>query len=102
MFSSSALRFAQELAAYPDGRQASMLQMPELPFHLSLQLKNGDGVFHPACSDIFPRLIHAMLDFFETGKPPVPQEETLEIMALLEAGQKAIEQQDTWIEVEKL
>ncbi len=86
---------------YPDGRQASMLQMPEMPFHLSLQLRDGNGIFLPQCSDIFPRLINAMLDFFETRKPPVPKEETLEIMALLEAGNKAIERQDTWIMIEQ-
>ncbi len=86
---------------YPDGRRASLLQMPEMPFQVSLQTKDGNGIFLPECSDIFPRLIHAMLDFFETGKPPVPKEETLEIMALLEAGHLAIAQDDTWVKVEK-
>jgi hypothetical protein len=86
---------------YPDGRRAFMQQMQEIPFHLSLQLANGEGVFFPACSDIFPRLVDATLSFFETGKPPVPKAETLEIMALLEAGHKALEKGDTWIKVEQ-
>ena len=86
---------------YPDGRRASMHQMPQLPFQLSLQLKDGDGEYIPQCSDTFQRLINAMLDFFETGKPAVPKEETLTIMALIEAGSKALVKDDVWIDVEK-
>lgn len=88
------------IAEYAGGRRASMLQLQGAPFQISLQLKDGDGIYISQCSDIFPRLIHAMLDFFETGKPPVPKEETLEIMALIEAGHKALEKDDTWITVE--
>jgi hypothetical protein len=85
---------------YGDGRRASMLQMQELPFQVSLQLKSGEGVFISQCSDMFPRLIHEILDFFETGKSPVPREETLEVMALIEVGLKAVTKDDTWITVE--
>jgi hypothetical protein len=84
---------------YTDGRRASIQQIQQVPFQLSLQLKNGNGIFFSQCSDIFPRLIDAILDFFETGKPPVSKEETLEIMALIEAGSKALKNYDTWINV---
>ncbi|MNI59420.1 hypothetical protein D3C73_1145820 [compost metagenome] len=87
------------IVEYADGRRGSMLQMPGAPFQAALQLSNGEGTFISECTDIFPRLIHAMLDFFETGKAPVPKEETLEIMALIEAGCKALESYDTWIAV---
>jgi hypothetical protein len=53
------------------------------------------------CSDIFPRQIDSLLNFFESGKPPVPKEETLEIMALIDAGRKALGSYDTWVEVEQ-
>jgi len=86
---------------YPGGRRASMLQMPAAPFQVSMQLKDGQGVFIPECSDIFTRMIHAMLDFFETGKPAAPKEETLAIMALIEAGRKALTSYDTWVKVEQ-
>lgn len=88
------------ISEYADGRRASMLQIQDVPFQASLQLKSGEGIFISQCSNIFPRLVHAMLDFFETGIPPVPKEETLEIMALLDAGFKAVEKDDTWITVE--
>lgn len=84
---------------YPDGRQATLSQTANAPFQLGLQLKNGEGMFFPQCSDIFARLIENILRFFETGTPPVPKEETLEIMALLEVGQQALKSRDTWISV---
>jgi hypothetical protein len=90
------------IVEYKDGRHASMLQMEQAPFQVALQLKDGRGVFVSQCSDIFPRLINAILDFFETGNLPVEKEETLEIMALIEAGRKALKNYDTWIDVEKL
>jgi len=89
------------VAEFPDGRKASMTQIQAAPFQLSLQLKDGKGVFIPECSDIFTRMIHAMLDFFETGQPPAPKAETLAIMALIEAGHKALGSYDTWIKVEQ-
>lgn len=87
---------------YADGRRASMLQIQQAPFQAALQLKNWEGVFINQCSDIFPGLIHSMLNFFETGKPPVPKEETLEIMAIIEAGYKALANYDAWIEIEQI
>ena len=89
------------VAEYPEGRRASMLQMPAAPFQVSMQLKSGEGVFIPECSDIFTRMIHAMLDFFEGAPAPAPKEETLAIMALLEAGRKALTSYDTWVKVEQ-
>ncbi|RXZ81308.1 hypothetical protein EBB07_14960 [Paenibacillaceae bacterium] len=91
----------QLIVEYGDGRQASMLQMEHAPFQAVVQLKQADGAFVPACSDIFVRLIDAVLDFFETGKPPVPQEETLAIMALIDAGAEALRNRDAWIQVKQ-
>lgn len=84
---------------YPEGTQASLSQMANAPFQIGIQLNEGDGIYCTECSDIFPRLIENILRFFETGKPPVPKEETLEIMALLEAGRQALNNRDTWIAV---
>jgi hypothetical protein len=67
-----------------------------------MQLKNRDGVFINECTDIFPRMVHSILDFFETSKSPVPREETLEIMAIIEAGYKALANYDTWIKIEHI
>jgi hypothetical protein len=49
--------------------------------------------------DFFPRFIDGMLTFFDTGKSLVPQAQTLEIAALIEAGNMAITRPDTWVNV---
>ncbi|MEK3888013.1 Gfo/Idh/MocA family oxidoreductase [Bacillus sp. FSL K6-3431] len=84
---------------YDDGRQASFSQMQHAPFQVNLQFKNGQGVWIQECTDMFTRLIDSILVFFETGIPPVPKEETLEIIALIDAGKKALENRDTWIRI---
>ena len=78
------------IVEYKDGRRASMLQMQDMPFQASIQLKDGSGVLVNQFADMFPRLISEILDFFETGDIPVPTEETLAIMAIIEAGHKAL------------
>ncbi|MEK3888784.1 hypothetical protein [Bacillus sp. FSL K6-3431] len=87
---------------YEDGRQASFSQMQHMPFQMNLQLNNGEGIWIPACSDMFPRLIDVILHFFETGESPVPKDETLEIMALIEAGKKALKKRDVWITIDSV
>ena len=90
------------IAEYETGRYAYMTQAPALPFQIYMQASGeGKSRFIPTCSEFFPRQIHAILDFFETGNPPVPREDTLAVMALREAGFRALAEEDTWIEVGK-
>jgi len=84
---------------FDNGRQASYLQMKSAPFQAIVQLKDGEGSFIAQCSNMFEELIDAILRFFEDGKPPVQPEETLAVIALIEAGQAALAQRDEWIEV---
>lgn len=84
---------------YPGGQRASMLQMTAAPFQVLLQYAGGEGKFIAECSDIFPRQVQMLLDFFESGCVPVPPEETLAIMALLDAGRQALANDDTWVPV---
>ncbi len=84
---------------YDNGSQATLSQMQHMGFQLQLQFDNGEGLWIPQCTDMFPRLIESVLTFFETGTSSVPKAETLEVMALLDAGKKALENRDTWIKV---
>lgn len=86
---------------YEDGRQASLSQLQQAPFQAHIQLTNGEAVWIPDCTEMFPRLIDGILEFFETGKVPVSKDETLEIMALIDAGKEALNYRDTWIQIEK-
>lgn len=83
---------------YPDGRRGSLLQTAEHPFGFSVQVGDRTLVLDDM-GDFFPRFIAAMLAFFQTGEIPVPKEQTLEIMALIEAGGAALASPDTWVAV---
>jgi hypothetical protein len=47
---------------------------------------------HPKSAGDYRPLVIEMVKFFETGKPPVPNEETLEIFAFMDAAQRSKEQ----------
>ena len=57
----------------------------------------GEVLEPPQCSNFFPNFIQSMLEFFHTGVPAVPAGETIEIMAILEAGASAAQQPGTWV-----
>ena len=84
---------------YAGGCRASMLQIAEAPFRLSLQYQSGESRLIDQCTDFFPNLIAAILNFFATGLAPVPSRETLAIMALIEAGRAALASDDTWVDI---
>ena len=84
---------------YPDGRRGLFNQNPAQPFEISLQFGDGEGVSVTKMDDFFPRFIEAMLQFFDTGRPSVPEAETLEIAALIETGRTALKALDRWVPV---
>jgi len=83
---------------YPDGRRGQVLQTAEHPFEFSA-LRGDETVVIADIGDSFPQFIEAMLAFFGSARVPVPKEQTLEIMALLEAGAAALNTPDTWVSV---
>ncbi|MBN1674233.1 MAG: Gfo/Idh/MocA family oxidoreductase [Kiritimatiellae bacterium] len=87
------------LVDYPDGRRGSVMLSAGHPFQLSARYGAEKTVVISNMKDFFPRFIEAMLAFFDTGQSPVPPGETLEIMALLEAGVAAREKRDEWVTV---
>jgi hypothetical protein len=52
-------------------------------------------------SHLFENLISDIFNFFNSGIPPVKKEETLEIMALIDASKKALTGFDQWVNVQQ-
>ncbi len=82
---------AAELYAvrYADGVRSAILSYAS---HASFTLTAfGENRFAtaPGATDMFPRLIDSMLDFYATGASPVPEAETVEVAAIREAAMKA-------------
>lgn len=87
------------LIDYGEGRRASLQIMEGMPFRLSASTANGTAHHFPSLSAaFFNSLVETMLRFFETREVPVPKEQTIEIMALIEAGRRAVEVDD-WVPV---
>jgi hypothetical protein len=90
------------LVDYTDGRRGTINLIPQHPFEISLQYGDNKGLSITKMDDFFQRFIDGLLTFFDTGKPLVPQAETLEIAALIEAGTSALKKSDTWVMVPRI
>ncbi len=76
---------------YKDGRKAVINMTKFAPYSFMVQNKDETGFVVDGVSRHFENFIDAMLEFFNTEKSPVPFEETLECMALIEACCKVYE-----------
>ena len=81
------------------GRVATMTQTAAGDFTADIAWDNEKSLHVAQCTETFSSLIDAMLTFFVDGKAPVSREETLEVIAIRDAGLKALDTPDTWIPV---
>ena len=89
----------QMFVRYADDRRASVTVAPGLDFRVYASYGEDKGILLSGMDDIFTRFIDNMLEFFKTGVSPVDPRETLEIAALIEAGQTALGTPDVWVPV---
>jgi predicted dehydrogenase len=87
------------LVDYDDGRRGSIQLLPGAPFSMAITYGDAHSESLDTMDDFFPRFIDAMLTFFDTGRSPIPVAQTLEIAALIEAGQQGLTQRDQWVPV---
>ena len=76
-----------------------MHQCPGLSFRLTAADQGNNATALTVTSDFFGNFIDNLLQFFETGEVPVPQEQTMQVIAIREAGLKAMETPFTWVNV---
>lgn len=89
------------LIDYGENRRAMLGMLADHPFQISIQYGENKGVNIPAVNGgFFTTFIDQMLGFFESRNPVVPREETLEVMAILDAGNRALKNADTWMPVQ--
>lgn len=87
------------LMDYGGGRMASFTQTPNPYAEFNFMVSDGTNGQRLDSSDFYINTMHAMLQFFETGIPPVPAEDTLAILALIEAAKRGRQQPDCWMEL---
>lgn len=88
----------QLILDYGDGRLASFTQTPQPWAEFNFMVSDGETGQRLVSDDknFYHNLSKAILDFFVHGICPVPKEETLEILAVIDAARRARTQPDTW------
>ena len=93
----------QLILDYGSGRWASFMQTPQ-PWAEFNFMVSGDGETGARLvsddRNFYRNLMKAILDFFLSGKAPVSQEETLEILNVIDTARIARKQPDTWFPIE--
>ncbi|MDO5152980.1 MAG: hypothetical protein Q4D50_06430 [Eubacteriales bacterium] len=91
----------QLILDYGDGRLASFVQSPQPWAEFNFMVSDGETGQRLVSDDrdFYHNLTKAILDFFVYGVCPVPKEETLEILAVIDAARQARVRQDTWFDI---
>ena len=92
-------KVTQLMLDYGDGRMASFTQTPNPWAEFNFMVSDGEKGERLDSSDFYGNTMRAILEFFRTKSSPVPQEETLEILALIDAAKIARQKSDEWMEL---
>lgn len=85
---------------YADGRHAQLACYPRrTPFMTNVGYHGGTTDHLEIKTGYFDNFIKALVRFFETGEIPVSHEQTIEVIAIREAGMKAMLTPFEWVNV---
>jgi predicted dehydrogenase len=84
------------LGRWADGRLGTVRVLPEARSYGAVAFRPDEAEPSPPdAKHSYLPLVREMVEFFRTGRPPVPNEETLEIFAFMDAAQRSKEQGGT-------
>jgi hypothetical protein len=87
------------LIRFADGRMATLTGSRHDPdFHMTVCSTTGSREVRVA-SDFFGGFLAGLVEFFRTRTAPVTHQATIDIMALREAGLRALETPGEWVNV---
>lgn len=86
---------------FEGGRSAVMSHYGWTGVDFSMLVNYADGktAAIPSMSNSFPNFMKDLCDFFRTGDIKAAHDETISIMGIIEAGNKAIKQPGVWVNV---
>ena len=85
---------------YKDGRHAQLACYPRrTPFLTNVGYEDGTTDHLEIKTGYFDNFVKEMVKFFETGEIPVPHEQTIEVIAIREAGIKAMLTPYEWVNI---
>jgi hypothetical protein len=82
---------------FEDGRYAQIYQCLGGSFKTTLVDSDNNPTEYPITSDYFRLFMDAMIEFFKTGKVPVEHSQTIDVIAIREAGIRALKEPFKWI-----
>ena len=84
---------------FADGRTAQMYQCGWIDFKIKTVDMANDVSEYVIKSDYFGAFIENMIQFFDTGEVLVKHENTIDVIAIIEAGIKASKTPYTWVNI---
>ena len=84
---------------FEDGRLAQLHQCAECDFKITTADANNNACTYTITSEYFGLFIDAVIKFFDTETIPVSHEQTTDVMAIREAGMRALKNPFQWIEL---
>lgn len=94
-------KYESMVLEFAGGRRAVMSHYgwTGVDFEMTVNYDDGQTVKIPQMSDSFPNFVKALCTFFKTGEIFAEHDETIAIMGIIEAGNRAIASPCTWIEI---
>ena len=91
----------QLILDYGDGRMANFVQSPQPWAEFNFVVSDGETGQRLDSDDrnFYHNLAKAIMDFFVHGICPIREEETLEILAIIDAARVARVKQDVWLDI---
>lgn len=93
--------FPSFLIEFPDGKIAKSEQFPTAEFELYAGYTDGTSDCVKADEALFDPFIKKVIDFFQTGQLIAEHQQTLVVIALLDAAKTALENPLIWIDIAK-
>lgn len=91
--------FPSFIIEFNDGRIAKTEQFASADFEMCVGYNNGTAELIRVEADIFKGFIMRVIEFFETGRLVAEPQQTLSVIALLDAAQKARENSFCWVDI---
>lgn len=92
-------KYVSMIIEFSGGRFVQMNHFDEQPFHMTIGYDDNQTDYMKIESDFFKNCIKNMADFFRTENVPVPHEQTLTVISIMEAAKKAKERPFEWVDI---
>ena len=86
------------IVSFADGRYADIVRRldPACSFRITTVDRGNNAEFYDIRSDYFRLFVDAVIRFFDAGKVPVARVETIDVVAVREAGERGMGRPFEW------